>query len=294
MAQAERSILLENKSDIAQWVYFNDKRETISGYGTKSCSPALARMFIDERGAFIREFQSVNVPPLVPGEGETWVANMTGNPFVDPKIATKRIHRGKEEELEIDNPLFAPRIIKHKMNGGQRIQPCLNDPSSMESINLPATHIMLPPYRRVKIGSISAEWLLRRDMQQLEFARGQIRTVDAPHSFEPNEAWALDDLRIMAKLVSPEIFNREHSDFGDVLGPEEAELRPEEVDNAAVELWHKLFFFIIDERYPAVTEQEFNDVKKSLQAKRPKASGKENARLAEAARKIQGGVEAST
>lgn len=295
MAQTERSILLENKSDIAQSVYHNGEREIISGYGTRSCGPELARLFIAERGSFVHEFSAVSVPQLSPGDKEVWVANVTGNPFVDKKITTKRIHRGKEEDFEIDNPFFAPRIINHKMNGGQEIRPCENDPSSMESINLVGTWIRLPPYRRVKMGTTAASWLLRRDMQQLDFARGQIKTVVAPGSFEPNEAWELDDLRIMARLIEPSIFCRDSPEFGDVLGGEEAELAPEDVDAAATELWHKLFFFLIDDRYPTVTEQEFKDTKARAQSKKPqKPAGKDSNRLAEAARKIQGGATAST
>jgi len=293
MAQTEHTILLENISEITQSVYFDGRRESIPSYSTRHCGPELAREFIAERGAFVREFQTINVPTPEYGEKTAWVTNVTGNPFVDEKVITKRIHRGKEEEVSIDNPFFMPRIIKHHMPASQVVQSCVKDPTSEECLNIPGTWIRLPPYRRVRMGRNAADWLVRRDMQQLEFARGQILEVHEPRDFEPNEAWSLNDLRLMAKLVAPDMFRRDHDALGDVLGPTEEELENRDVGEFATNLWHKLFFFVIDERYPTISEREFNDTKAASLAKKKKPGPKQDDRLAEAARKLRGGTEAS-
>jgi hypothetical protein len=282
MAQAGRAILLENKSDIAQHVWYQDKREQIAPYGVRAVNADLARLFLAERGEFVKRFEEISVPHLQINEKTTFIANMTGNPFVEPTVTVKRIHRGKEEDYELDNPFSTAKIITHKMNGGQLIQQCANDASSYESINLPGTVIRIPPYRRVRIGRIAADWLLRRDLQQLQYARGQLREVSEPYEFEPNEAWPLDDLRLMAKLMDPQRFTP------NVVGPSEAELDPSDVDDAATKLWHKMFFTLIDERYPAITEAEFLRTKKDMLQRKMGGGKKEDQRLANAKKQLGG------
>jgi hypothetical protein len=241
---------IQNLTDVAQKVIWDDRIEVLQPYSTREVSRGLAMAFIERRAGYVVEYVPAVVPSPVEGDARVWIANATGNPFLPKKLFDKVVRKGVETIIELDNPLCTPVAITHMMSQSQIVQPAPRDPNSMESVNLPRLPVRIPPFQRIMVGQTVANWLIRRDQQQARHHIGKLVTCDQPADYEPNDTWPLDEIREYACFIDDVKFRRDHSEWGDVLGPAENELNGEAaVLDAKITLLHKLFFTLIDRRF---------------------------------------------
>ena len=251
MAQAEPiTLTLENISDVRQWIVVDDQEHSIPEYGILDFPEDIASVFLAERPRWVREYQPTPLPAPNPGEAIVYLANMTGSPFHPPTVTLTLWRRGKEVDETHPNPLRSPRVITHTMIGGSVVQQCRNDPTSMESINLPPVTVTLPPFRRFRLGTAFADWLLKRDMAQLPQLSGQIALVREPRDFEAQRYWPLLDLQIYAEYLDRNSFNARDERFGELMAKSEKDYATEEELRAARDqLWTAVWFRSLDERF---------------------------------------------
>jgi hypothetical protein len=252
---------IQNLSDVEKKVIFRDRIEKLLPYNTREVHPLLAAKFFEVFPHDVVEYSPAKMPQPEPGEDIIWVANMTGNPFVPATVTLKRIKDGQEIDYVVPNPLRKASPLRQMMGVGQKWQKNIKT-GEEECLNLPKIEIVLPAYQRLRVGRQMADWLLRRDGAQERHHVGKIMVCRGPSYFEPNESWDLDDIRLYAEWIDTQTFVRNHPEHGDVLGPAKFELPNEEaIHDAKVDLLHKLFFKLVDQRYGLLTETEFDTVR---------------------------------
>lgn len=264
MAQTAPMVTLENTGDIPQWVVMDNHEWVLPEYGVLDFPKGVANEFIAQRSRWVREYQPIKLPEPAPGEASMWIANMTGNPFLPAKVKDVRITRGKEEDIELDNPLRNPHTVKHTMQGGQVIQQCRRDPTASESINLPPTVVKVPPFRRFQVGMVLGDWLIRRDRQQHPLVKGQLQPVRGPRSYEAKQHWPIEDLQVYAKCIDRRRFTPDDEQFGELMTKQKKDYETEgEATQAAIDLWRAIWFRMLDERYGSVTEKDLIHFKRA-------------------------------
>ena len=208
-----------------------------------------------------------------------WVANNTGNPFVPKEVEVERVRKGDRSMIKVANPLANATILKYRMSVGQTQKQSRMDATSIEYLNNPKVHVHLAPYTRVRVGVNCGHWLQRRDAIQEAHHVGKLIGAQEPSDYEPNQSWPLDEVRLYATMMDGSTFVRSHELYGDALGPTESELGDDDVEmgQARIELLHRLFFRLIDDRYPRISRSDFEDYKKAVgfvSASAPEPKGK--------------------
>jgi hypothetical protein len=269
---------VQNLTPVVQKVVWTDRFETIQPYSVREVPVDLGQTFVDRRPGMVVWAEKAAVPRLQAGERPVWVANATGNPFLPKKVYDKIVRKGEEKLIELDNPLCTPVILKCWMSQGQLVQACERDANANESVNLPKLPIIIPPYQRVCVGAALADWLVRRDQQQLKHHHGKLAIVEEPAAFEPTEQWSLNDIREYCEFVDGETFVRKHEVYGDVLGPTEKEVGDDATaaQEAKVRLLHWLFFRLIDPLYVKPARKDYEQWRAIMAGHAPPPTRKES------------------
>jgi hypothetical protein len=275
---------IQNLSNVIQKVIYSDKIEIIQPYGMRDVPRALGIYFLEKRPGIVIEYTAAVIPEIGANEKWAWVANVTGNPFLPKKVYERIVRKNEEKVTELDNPLALPTPLSYYMAQSQIVQQAPKDPNSTECLNLPKKLVRIPPYKRIMVGERTAEWMLRRDQQQLRHHVGKVILCEAPSDFEPNESWHLNDIRDYAVYVDSDVFRNDHPEFGDVLGPDEQSigLNDQVMLDTKIQLLHKLFFRIVDPAYAKPSEHEFKalrEIKKKQQKDKATAAAIHNSKL---------------
>jgi hypothetical protein len=270
---------LRNVSDTPQHVFINDRRETIHGLQTRVLPLDVARLFLEQRGKYVVKHESPAIPVMA-GFGSVWVANLSGNPFLPEKVTVKVKDRRTNMYVDelVDNPLRKPFYIRERISQGQVVQESTKGEGGQESINLPKMVIEIPPYERVLVPGPIAYTLLTRDSIREDLIRGQVGQCRAPGEFEPNETWALDDVRLYAGLLDFHAFRPYlDSKLETCIKPESAfGGNKSRVAEERKKLLDLIFFKVINEEITLPDPREFAQKKAKYLAARAKNKTEEN------------------
>jgi hypothetical protein len=203
-------IHLENTSKEPQAIFTDDgHRYVIKGLGDRSFADPVASKFLAERGAFVRRFVATRVPPLLPGEKATWIANQTGSPFVPAEFSVQVMENDRPKEVKVPNLVAIPTLLSWKMPVGQGPDPYGRfavEPGDKD-FNLLPMSIFLRPGHRAEVSRAVSEFILRQDVQEGELKMGKTVVSRAPSAFEPTEEWPVADIAFYGTLVDPKGFS---------------------------------------------------------------------------------------
>lgn len=264
-------ILLQNTTDVDQIVYVEDGKSdepvsyTLPADTARYYRPELAQLFLEQRGRFVRKYEEVDLPEIL-GRPNTWVANMTGSPFLRDKARLKRFKDGKWTQIEIDNPNKKPTILTFEVNMGQRME---ERPDGPYYYNLGSTQFHVAPGHRKYVPELVAEQILGSDQAQESDLQGKMIACREPAEFEPNELWPMQDVVAYAILLDKKTFNATH--LATLLGGKQAEVlekeNPAQLEEAKYVLLQQVRYRLFDEKYTAPTEAAFKAFKKTLASK---------------------------
>jgi len=295
MTEHHEYATLENISDIRQWITYGDDEDSavtyeLPPYAVLDFPHEVAREFLIRRPKCVRVYEPVQFPEPKDGESLVYVANMTGSPFWPETTQITLVQRGgKMVDEVIPHPLRQPHVITYTMQGDQIIQPCKNDPSSKESLNMPSRAVSLPPFRRFRLGMTLADWLLRRDAAQLPGLTGALAVVAEPRNYEAQPDWRLYELQAYGLRVDMDTFSKHHPVFGPMMARHEEDYEDlDELRDVREKLWQAIWFRCLDERYGNPSKLEHRQMintamrarnldpkkyKELLEQKRPKKGG---------------------
>ena len=263
-AEVSNTTTLHNISDVAQHVFIENRRETIYPKQTRPFPKSIAKQFLEECPKYVRIYMPSKMPEM-DGFGRVWMANITGNPFLRPTVTLKRKVHGEWTTYEKANPLLNAFPIRELISRGQTIQ-AASEGDGEESLNHPKLLIEIPPFERLLVPHPLAEIIQARDdARDIEW-RGQVSHCRAPHTFEANDTWSYEDVRLYAALFDPTTFKTLLRGDGGNFPPEEAfKHNQRAIAETKKKLLDMLFFRYIDERYPWVDEREFTYSKKQAE-----------------------------
>lgn len=244
------NITIQNITEIPQPAYINERRVILQGYEVRDVSEDVAKAFLSQRPRQVQVYQPV-VIPVRHGEAVMWLANVTGNPFLDKKLVRYKLNTktGQEESYEIPNPLVYPMMVSREMFVDDEISQAPQG-NFKESFAHPKMQVKIPPYTRYPFPISIGEWMLRRDSQMDENSVGKIAVCRPPSEFEPNDSWSHGEILVFAQMVDPQYRWANVFKIGGK--------KPEEQEAAKTELLHALFFRICDENYALPPEDAFN------------------------------------
>lgn len=220
--------------------------------------PDLAGMFLDKCGRYVVRYVPSSIP-VVQGEPTVWIANCTGNPFLPKTVYAKRMKKGEEIDVEVDNPNGKPRVIRETMKGGQRtVLGETGQDEAKESVNLCPIIFEFAPFTERPVSRSYASWLLRRDDMRDDGWRGSLREVGAPREYRPNETWDLPTLQSFVRcmeakeiLERPDLFGKtlnEYADNGDGIT---------KMNEDRIRLAQSIWFVLLEEARFSPTRVEF-------------------------------------
>jgi len=266
MAQTE-TFTLENWTDVEQFIWLGNERKVIPPFSKRPFDEKTALTFLEACGRYVGIYRPAKLHGE-PGEEKVWIANMTGTPFAPLKIQRQRKWRGDWIYEDVDNPMRVPRPLRYQMSIGQKVIDDPNTPGEHIALKQPRVPIELPIRARVLVGQSTAEFLFARDSYQEPALRGQIIPCREPSSFEPNDTWHLDDLRLYAALFHAQSFAPWIDPAKGTVKSEASYKNADEMELARVALLDVLFYRLVDERFPLVPEQEFKLRKSQLAQKK--------------------------
>jgi len=254
---------LQNLSNVSQHVFVSGVRHEIPPHEARTFEDEVVQEFLAQRTRYVRRFEG-RKDYTVLGDKPVWIANATGNPFVSEKIKRVVIRKGEETEVIQDNPLRKPKAVSEKIRGGQTYAQ-VDSMMGLEETNLnqPARVYEIMPFERVPFGSDVAERFLTRDGFREEEHQGQVIQCPAAYPFEPNDSWALDDVRLFAMMLDSVDLHCDPARDG--TPPERAFTgKKKDMGDAKSELLRKIFFRLIDHRYSPPTQEEFIAAKEDV------------------------------
>jgi len=275
MTNISTAVSVRNISDVTQNIFVDGVRYEIPAQELRVLPEDIAKEFIQLRGRFIQKYQEVKIPPpLGPYEKAVWIANASGNPLITPEVFIRKRNR-KEHSWDMvasPNPLLVPRVVMEDMHTSERIV-STPEGDGETSLHFPPIRIEIPPFIRVPVPEHVAEFLLRRDNMREEHLRGQICQVRPPSEWEANDSWSYEDLRTYAFLldrqgIRPETFWSPgvYADASRLQARIQVARAHNDIiyltlSEAKLELWKRIFFRLIDERYGLPSREEFASAK---------------------------------
>jgi hypothetical protein len=206
-----------------------------------------------------------------------WVANVTGNPDAPATVLDRRYDKlsMRFTEVEVPNPNRKARPIARELKGGHKQYTARDGGLVQES--LPSKTWVVPTYRRVPMPEADGEWFLNRDAM-CGPSRGAVIRSRPRSDFEPDMTWQYEDMRNYARLVDPTMdigpddagiaravkAEVDKLAFDEKWKPKkiEVELRErskEALRKAKQELFHRLYFRLVNPDYRLPTRAEYSE-----------------------------------
>jgi hypothetical protein len=187
-----------------QSIFHNGQQIILQSYEEKLVAPEVAERFFETCPGLVSPVhEDIGGEYVEEGDDKTyvWIANMTGDPDGPPNI-TKKIAEGKRwVTREVPNPKLQPRPISEKALGG--MQEYIGKGGALEALNLFPTVFTVPPYKRRKLPTLTANWMLGRDAKCERENQGKLIRSRAPTQFEPDITWPLNEMRQYLRLMDP-------------------------------------------------------------------------------------------
>ena len=270
---------IRNTLKIPQSVVYKGRQFVLGPLEEQTFDAVIAAAFLEKCAPIVEEAKSDLGATWAPElQAKTkWVANVTGNPDAPSTVADRRYDKTvmRYTEVQIPNPNLKPYPVARELKGGHRQYTARDGGLVQES--LPSKTWVVPTYRRVPMPEAVADWFVNRDAMTGP-GRGAV-IVSRPRSdFEPDLTWSYEDMRNYARLTDPTM----------ELGPEEGKLAQtvkEEIDQLAFEnkwvprkiavelkerskealrkakqeLFHRLYFRLVNPDYPLPTRTEYSE-----------------------------------
>ena len=257
-------VTLKNNTSIPQNIVFQGKQIILDSNEEMDFIQAVAEKFIELRSPLVSVVQSEiggvyddQQPDVV------WVANMTGNPDAPDVIKAKLFFNRQWQMIDTENPKKKARPLVMHCDQGMRSYTAKD--GALEALNLPKKEIKIPPYKRRALPINEAKWWLNRDAVSETHYRGQSIKSRPPTDFEPNardiDEWGLDDLRAYLRLLDPGAETGRSQATVVTEAKKRGHRKDEEVFAHVEEEKHlalkRIYFRLVDPRYPVPTKSEF-------------------------------------
>ena len=252
-------VTIKNNTGVPQSVVFKGQQIILDANGQKSFDQEVAEHFLNNRSPLVSKVEES--PDIYDtGTEMVWVANFTGNKELPETISVKQWAGGRWVWAEMPNPLREPIVAERFMDGGMKEYTAKD--GAPEAHNLAKIRFRLPPFTRRLFPKNLASWSLHRDA--VGDLRGSIMKSRAPSSFEPTEAWTLDDMRGYLRLIDPAAkVGPSEVDVRSAAGKDPEAVRAGEsgiqayVNDAKREMLNRIFFRVADPQYHLPTREEF-------------------------------------
>lgn len=265
--EAEKPLWIENLSDLSQSAFVDGRRHEIAPFQRKHVQAPLAHAFSSQNPVTVRIVRERPIPRL-DNEEMVWVTNLTGNPLLEKTVTAQRWDRKERTfvDKEIENPKVLPSVITEEIRLSQEYTKNPHNPEETISVNHPPIQVVIPPFTRVPMSYTIAERITVRDASRPPESVGSVAVCRPPSAFEPNESWALDDIRLYCELVDP----KHLSDNAMGIVPEKMCNNEKTLNEYKTKALQWLHFRLCDSRFRLPTEEEFLAVKKERAAKSQK------------------------
>jgi hypothetical protein len=247
---------IRNLTAREQFVVYKGKQILLPAGETLDMDSRVADLFLERCEGTVEEVLDIGGVYATEKTDDVWVANITGNPDADPNVRIKKSDKGRWYEVEIPNPNKEARTVSRVLKRGMKE---VMGRSGVEALNLLPRTIKIPAYKRVKMPKHIARWFTNRVAMS---GTADCMKSRAPSAFEPDDTWAVDDLRRYLQLVDsdaelgiPEWKIRKMKQ-----GLKNAKSATEhEVFEAKKMLLRRLHFRLADPKFRLPTRQEFEE-----------------------------------
>jgi hypothetical protein len=195
---------IRNQTANAQSITHHGRQVVLDSYEEALVVPEIAQKFIETCPGLVAEVMDDIGGEFVDQQqdsGFIWVANMTGNPDASDMVDSKAVRDKRWVTIQIPNPKRQARPITERALGG--MQEYKGKGGALEALNLFPTIYIVPPYKRRRLETATAQWMLSRDAKCEKGWTGKLIKSRAPSQFEPDMTWPLDEMRQYLRLMDP-------------------------------------------------------------------------------------------
>lgn len=248
---------VRNLTNKEQFVVYKGKQILLPAGETLDMDVKVADLFLERCEGAVESVLDIGGIYSVDSSDEVWVANMTGNPDAPPEVPVKRSDKGRWYTTNVPNPNKPPRTVSRQMKRGMKE---VMGRSGVEALNLLPKTIKVPAYKRIKMPKHIARWFLNRVSMS---GTSDCAKSRAPAAFEPDDTWALDDLRRFLQLTDSEAhlgateWKLRSVKRGS--GPNGKALTDRAIREAKEMLLKRIYFRLVEPKYRLPTRQEFEE-----------------------------------
>lgn len=270
---------IKNTLGVPQSVIYKGRQFVLGPNDEQTYDTIIADMFLEKCNPIVVEVKTDLGATWAPELQlkTTWVANVTGNPDAAETVPDRRYDRSmmRFTDVNVPNPNKTARPIARELKGGHKQYTARDGGLVQESLQ--SRTWVVPTYRRVPMPTEVANWFLNRD-GMCGPSRGAVIESRPRADFEPDMGWKYEDMRVYARLTDSSMslgpddtaIAKQVKAEVDVLAMEnewkprkiEVELKErakEALRKAKQELYHRLYFRLVNPAYTLPTRAEYNE-----------------------------------